>query len=172
MMTIGRHASTVIAMPEARQPVVVGVDGTEQSVPALRWAAFEALQRDAELVAVHAFGSSRQSAPYAPAHVSLSPDRAAGQAVALLDRCVWEAFGDRPPVPVRKVCDSRRPVPALLDHGKGASLLVLSARPDPARGGAILGPIARDCLRNAPCPVVLLPTTAHVPASRTVPIDA
>jgi nucleotide-binding universal stress UspA family protein len=171
MMTIRPYASMVIAMPVARRPVVVGVDGTDQSVPALRWAAFEALQRDTELVAVHAFGSPWQSAPYAPAHISLSPDGAAGQAVALLDRCLGEAFGDRPPVPVRKVCDSRRPVPALLDHGKSAALLVLSARPDPARGGATLGPIARDCLRNAPCPVVLLPTTADIPATSRAGVD-
>jgi len=172
MMTASQHPSMVIEMSAARRPVVVGVDGTEQSVAALRWAAFEALQRDAELVAVHAFGSPWQSAPYAPAQVTLPPDSAAGCAVASLDRCVHQAFGDHPPVPVRKVCDSRRPVPALLDHGKGAALLVLSARPDPVRGGASLGPIARDCLRNAPCPVVLLPTTADIPVASGVPVDA
>ena len=159
-------------MPAARLPIVVGVDATERSVSALRWASFEALQRDTELVAVHAFGEPWPSAPYAPAHDSVSPDSAAGQAMARLDQCLREAFGDRPPVPVRTVCDSRRPVPALLDHGKGAALLVLAARPDAVRGGATLGPVARDCLRHAPCPVVLLPITADITLSAAVPVDA
>jgi nucleotide-binding universal stress UspA family protein len=161
----------VITMPAARLPIVVGVDATERSVSALRWASFEALQRDTELVAVHAFGEPWRSAPYAPAHVSVSADSAAGQAMARLDECLRAAFGDRPPVPVRKVCDSRRPVPALLDHGKGAALLVLAARPDAVRGGATLGPVARDCLRHAPCPVVLLPITADLPLAAGVPVD-
>jgi nucleotide-binding universal stress UspA family protein len=159
-------------MTAGRLPIVVGVDVTERSVAALRWASFEALQRDTELVAVHAFGPPWQSAPYAPAQVSLSPDGAAGRAIAMLDTCLRAAFGDRPPVPVRKECDSRRPVPALLDHGRGAAMLVLAARPDAVRGGATLGPVARDCLRHAPCPVVLLPTTADLPLAAGVPVDA
>jgi len=162
-VTVGERSRQVVQMSGARLPVVVGVDTTEQSVPALRWAAFEALQRDTELVAVHAFGSPWPSAPYAPAHASLSPDGAARQAILRLDQCLRAAFAGRPPVPVRTVCDARRPVPALLEHGKGAALLVLGARADLARGGATLGPIARDCLRHAPCPVVLLPATADLP---------
>ena len=162
----------VIAMPTARIPIVVGVDATERSVPALRWASFEALQRDTELVAVHAFGQPGQSAPYAPAQVPMSADSAAGQAVATLDRCLREAFGSRPPVPVRKVCDPRRPVPALLEHGRGAAMLVLAARPDAIRGGATLGPVARDCLRHAPCPVVLLPITADFVLPAGIPVEA
>src|SRR5260370_14742074 len=142
------------------QRVVVGVDGTERSVVALRWAAFEALKRDAELVAVHAFGAHGQLAPYAPAHVSLAADSEAAQAVKRLDGCIMTAFGHYPPVPVRTVCDSRRPVPALLDHGKGAALLVLAGRPDPFQRGTVLGSIAVDCLRHAPWPIVLLPVTA------------
>jgi nucleotide-binding universal stress UspA family protein len=159
-------------VPTARPPVVVGVDGTDQAIPALRWGAFEALRRDTELVALHAFGSSWQVAPYAPAHVSLAPDSAARRAVARLDRCVRTAFGGHPPVPVRTVCDSRRPVPALLDHGKRAALLVLGAQTDPVSGGATLGPIARDCLRRAPCPVVLLPTNSDAAQLSDVPVHA
>jgi len=162
----------VIAMSAARLPIVVGVDATVRSVPALRWSAFEALQRDTELVAVHAYGAAWQCAPYAPAPESQSPDRAARQATARLEETLRAAFGDKAPVPVRKICDSRRPVPALLDHGKGAALLVLAARPDLVRGGATLGPVARDCLRHAPCPVVLLPITADIATPQGVRIDA
>jgi nucleotide-binding universal stress UspA family protein len=165
----------VITMSAGRLPIVVGVDGTDRSVTALRWASFEALQRDTALVAVHAFGPPWQSAPYAPAHASLSPDSAAGQARALLDECLREAFGDQPPVPVRAECDPRRPVPALLDHGSRAAMLVLAARPDPLRGGAAFGAVARDCLQHAPCPVVLLPVTGTLtvaPLTADLTVDA
>jgi hypothetical protein len=101
-MTAGSDPGIVITMPAGLLPIVVGVDGTERSVTALRWASFEALQRDTELVALHAFGRPWQSAPYAPAHLSPSPDSAAGQALALLDGCLRAAFGDRAPVPVRR----------------------------------------------------------------------
>jgi nucleotide-binding universal stress UspA family protein len=154
-------------MATSRLPVVAGVDGTEHSVSLLRWSAFEAVLRGTGVVAVHAFGVSFTAAPYAPAHISLSPDSAAAQAIARLDQCLWQAFDGHPPVPVRTVCDNRRPVPALLDHGRNAALLVLGARADPVRGGVALGPVARDCLRRAPCPIVLLPITLDLAVAAT-----
>ncbi len=45
--------------------IVVGVDGTDGSVAALRWAAREAVRLDADLVAVHAWPSGRGSAAVA-----------------------------------------------------------------------------------------------------------
>jgi nucleotide-binding universal stress UspA family protein len=143
-------------MPAPSAPVVVGVDGSQQSVRALRWAAFEALHRHAELVAVHAYGRRRSS-----------PHRAAGappdaQAAARLDTCLRAAFADRPPVTVRPVCDSRGPVPALLAHSEGAALLVLTARPHPSRRGAAQGTVVRRCLYTATCPVVVMLTPASV----------
>ena len=151
--------------------IVVGVDGTERSVIALRWAAFEALQRDAELVAVHAFGSHVRPAPYAPAGVAPAATTAAADARALLDDCVRAAFRHGLPMSIRPVCDVRRPVPALLDHGRGATLLVLAGRPDPLHKG-VLGAIALDCLRHAPCPVVLVPIAASTAPSQPIPAHA
>jgi nucleotide-binding universal stress UspA family protein len=162
----------VIGMPAANSPVIVGVDGSDESVPVLRWAAFEALRRDTVLVAVHAFGSTWRPAPYAPTRVSLSADSAAAHAITRLDRCLRKAFDGRPPVAVRTVCDSRPPVPALLDQGTGAAMLVLGARSDPVHGGAMLGPIARDCLRRTPCPVALLPATVDIDHVTETPVDA
>lgn len=157
----------------SREParVVVGVDGGARSVALLRWAAYQALRLDAQLVVVHAYGSVAHAAPYAPARVALGPGSAAGRAIRLLDDRVNAAFDGHPPVPVHTICDNRRPVPALLDYATGAALLVIGTAESPDRTGAGLGPTARDCLRNAPCPVVLLPTGIG-PARAEIPIDA
>lgn len=141
----------------SRPRVVIWVDGSDQSVAALRWAAAEAHRRQAELVAVYAFGSPRQPLPYPPVHVPLTPDSAAARAVAGLARCIHAAFGGRPPVRLHSICDSRPPVPALLGHARDAALLVLAGQADPARSGGSLDPIVETCLRHSPCPVVLVP---------------
>ena len=149
----------MIAMSMAPVRVVVGVGGGPRSVAVLRWAAYQAVRFDGELVAVHAYGAATQAAPYAPAHAAPGPGGAAGRALQLLDGCLQAAFDRHPPVPVHTVCDGRRPVQALLDYARGAALLVVGSPAPLGQGGAVLGPTARDCLRNAPCPVVLLPAT-------------
>jgi len=141
---------------------VVGVDGTARTVAALRWAATEALRRDAELHAVYAWGNVVRPASYAPVTDRSTPDESARRAAARLAETVHLAFGASPPVPVLEVVDDRAPVPALLDHGRDAELLVLATRvsggPGSARGESGPGSTTLSCLRLPPCPVVVLPT--------------
>jgi nucleotide-binding universal stress UspA family protein len=141
--------------PDRPRRVVVGVDGTPRTVTALRWAATEALRRDAELHAVLAWGDTPRPASYAPVSASSDPAECARRAQDTLSGTVREAFGGSPPVPVHEVVDDRAPVPALLDHARGADLLVLATRSaSPAAGP---GSVAISCLRQPPCPVVVLP---------------
>jgi nucleotide-binding universal stress UspA family protein len=148
--------------PQATRKVVVGVDGSPRTVAALRWAASEALQRDAELIAVHAWGSVLRPASYAPVSDCSDPHDAARQAGALLAKTVRTAFGTAPPVPVREVTDERSVVPALLDQARDAELLVIATRAPQERDGRPFeggpGSTALSCLRQAPCPLVVLPT--------------
>lgn len=144
--------------PQTTRRVVVGVDGAPRTVAALRWAASEALQRDAELVAVHAWGSVLRPASYAPVSDS-DPDESARRARVLLSEALRQAFGSAPPVPVEEVVDDRAVVPALLDQARRAELLVIATR---ASDGRLFesgpGSTTLSCLRQAPCPVVVLPT--------------
>jgi nucleotide-binding universal stress UspA family protein len=144
-------------------PVVVGVDGSERSVDALRWAGAEAAARGCPLVAVLACGDLPLTAPYAPVAA------AGGVRTPPADRLsqlVSVAFAGAPPVPVDEVCDPRRPVPALLAHGTGATLLVLATSPEPPpahpnSGRSSAGSTALALVKHAPCPVVLLPVSRH-----------
>ena len=136
--------------------IVVGVDGSAESVAALRWACREASLRAAEVLAVLALESAcHQVASYAvPA-----PRQAGGSwgaARDVLRRSVSEALGLFPGVSVRTEIAEGLAARVLLDQAADADMLVLgrnSNGPDPYRAA---GPVIRVCLRAARCPVVII----------------
>jgi nucleotide-binding universal stress UspA family protein len=136
--------------------IVVGVDGSAESVAALRWACREASLRAAEVLAVLALESAcHQVASYAvPA-----PRPAGGSwgaARDVLRRSVSEALGLFPGVSVRTEIAEGLAARVLLDQAAKADMLVLgrnSNGPDPYRAA---GPVIRVCLRAARCPVVII----------------
>ena len=134
--------------------IVVGVDGSEQSAAALRWAAGEASARGAPLVAVlvwdlfnqrHADGTRRVD----PAYDERSADRA-------LAHIVDDALGaERGGAVVRRtVCD--RPAPGLLAAADGADLLVVGARGLGGFRGLLLGSVSQQCLHHASGPIAVV----------------
>ena len=158
----------------ARDPgvrrIVVGVDGSAESVAALRWACREASLRTAEVHAVLALESAcHQVASYAvPAPRQTSGSWGAAREV--LRRSVTEAVSLYPDVSVRTDITEGLAARVLLDHARAADMLVLGRTahdPDVYRGA---GPVIRACLRSAPCPVVVTGPPApdpgdHVPES-------
>jgi nucleotide-binding universal stress UspA family protein len=155
------------AAAAASRRIVVGVAGSAASAAAVTWAAREAELRGAVLHAVHAWEpAERGRAPYAPGpHGGHRDDERA--AAGLLRTVVQQALGAAPsgldgPLPgtVGPLLEAAEglAVQVLLNCASGAELLVLGgSRPAPdgaGRPAADLGPVARACLRSAPCPVV------------------
>jgi nucleotide-binding universal stress UspA family protein len=138
--------------------IVAGVHGTAASDAALDWAMREARLRRARLHLVLARDSTACAwAPYAP------PDApGAGRAdAAWLAGAAARASRVLPPGRVTTELADGLPARILADRAEGASLLVLGAE----RSG-FLGPVARACLRQAPCPVVIVACPAAAePAS-------
>ena len=136
-----------MAIDSGVRRIVVGVDGSAESVAALRWACREASLRAAEVLAVLALESAcHQVASYAvPA-----PRQAGGSwgaARDVLRRSVSEALDLFPGVRVRTRIGPKGWPRVLLDQAANADMLVLgrdSGGPDPYRAA---GPVIRVCLR-------------------------
>jgi nucleotide-binding universal stress UspA family protein len=156
-----------MAIESGVRRIVVGVDGSAESVAALRWACREASLRAAEVLAVLALESAcHQVASYAvpaPRH----PSGSWGAARNVLRRSVTEAIGLYPGVSVRTEIAEGLAARVLLDHACDADMLVLGRTShglDPYRAA---GPVIRACLRVSACPVVIVGTAAaagHDPA--------
>jgi nucleotide-binding universal stress UspA family protein len=150
--------------------VVVGIDGSPASAAALRWAAAEARLRNMRL---HVVQVRNQHVVVASGHLAASANGNASVdrvvADSALRALIREAVGPDGGLAVQLELLDGLPAQVLLDRAAGAALLVLgSSRPGALDAGPVgkppapLGPVARDCLRAAPCPVVIV-TVQRVP---------
>jgi len=134
---------------EGRPRIVAGVHGTAASDAAVKWAAREARLRQAQLHLVLARDpAASRHAPYARPAAPASGD---ADAVWLTAAAV-RAAGMLPPGRITTEVAAGLPASVLADRAAGADLLVLGA----GRPGRFLGPVARACLCQAPCPVVIV----------------
>jgi nucleotide-binding universal stress UspA family protein len=137
---------------------VVGVDGSEASEGALRWAVDEARLHQGQVVAIHAW-----EAPVAPVDLLpvphpdfvalLSDLRAAAE--QLVASSVEKVTGREPPVPVERLAIEGPAATVLLDAAADADLLVLGSRGRGGFVGLLLGSVTRQCVDHAPCPVLV-----------------
>jgi nucleotide-binding universal stress UspA family protein len=146
--------------------VVVGVDGSEASLAALRFALDEARARGAALVALHAWQLPLTEAPgpfllelpeLAGPTVAEVADRLEEAAAHVLDRALEEVAGPSPGVPIERRVVERAPAPALLAAAADADLLVVGTRGHGGFAGLRLGSVAAHCASHSPCPVVVVP---------------
>jgi nucleotide-binding universal stress UspA family protein len=142
--------------------VVVGVDGPG-SYAAIRLAAREAGYRASPLLAVMAYSGER--ALGAPAARPVATLRTAGDervaTEAMLRDIVHDALGGQAG---NVACRTAVGLPgrALVAAARDvdAQLIVLAARGD-ARMARVLGAVSQHVLRNAPCPVLVVPDGAQ-----------
>lgn len=142
------------------QPIVVGVDGSEESKAALRWAIGEARLRNVPLSVVHAWF----------ALPALDADAGSGVEIdtpadALLEEFVAETVGTPQDVKisVHAVQTDHGAAEALLREADGATLLVVGSRGAGAIRGALLGSVSQKCVQHAACPVVVFRGGAPAP---------
>lgn len=127
--------------------VVVGVDGTPNSLAALRHAALEAAQREAALDVVHVVGRDECD------DCSLSAALMRGR--TLLDAAVASVPETERVTEVRRHLVTGEPAPELIRFGRKAVLLVLGARHDPEHARPLGGATIPAVLVAAPCEVLV-----------------
>lgn len=155
--------------------IIVGVDASESSENALRWALQEADLRQVErVVIVHAYRPPeiRNDAAYTDAFLDAGAmqrrtesDRARRDedethvrqaAERLLERLLSDARtgSDGPDIELLAVPDG--PAKALIDLSRDADLLVVGSRGRGGFKGLLLGSVSQQCLQHSHCPVVVV----------------
>lgn len=131
--------------------IVVGVDGSDSSVEALRYAARLSIALATPLTAVLVWAP-----PMPPPHGRHqdSPSKAAARALATT---VAQAYREGPPPGLRSVLVRGHAASVLVTIGDVCVTLVVGRR---GRGGfpdLLLGSAARACATHARCPVLIVP---------------
>jgi nucleotide-binding universal stress UspA family protein len=135
-------ANPVVEIGPSMGKIVVGIDGSVQSLEALQWAYGEAELAYAELTAVHAWKAPHSDSD--PATIldsslqSLGPRLAAGT------------------VTVHRKVVERAAKDALLDESNDADLLAVGSHGHGALRSTLLGSVSGSLAQHAKCPVAII----------------
>lgn len=131
-------------------PVVVGVDGSEESKLALRWAFEYAHTNGAPVEAVIAW-EIPPTYGLAPSYDDVDLEKMAQET---LEETIRNVLGDNAPVTLR--VERGHPVPILITASERAQLLVVGSRGHGAFADMLLGSVSQHCVHQAHCPVVVM----------------
>ena len=155
------HAKCPVAVVKSNTvsdgPVVVGVDCTSNSQPAIGFALREASMRGVDLVAVHAWSDLELGSVLTRDEEGPWADSELAEKTSLAESLAgWSE--DYPDVTIRRVVVQDRPVRELVRASESAQLIVVGSR---GRGGfasMLLGSTSRALLHSVDVPVVVVPT--------------
>ena len=143
--------------------IVVGVDGSETSHQALRWAAEEARLRSARLVALYAWSFIPPQPLGEPGMLAVSAGDLPGQLDAegeaarlTLDDAVSDVLGPDPGIDVERKLVEREAGEALVAESEDADLVVVGSHGRSGLTAALLGSVSRHVVDHSKCPVVVV----------------
>jgi nucleotide-binding universal stress UspA family protein len=150
-LEVAAHAACPVVVvrqfPEinvSRPGVVVGADGSELSVQAIGYAFGEAAARMLPLTVVHVWSAELDRTARTGQEDALAAEEVAGWA---------ETYPD---VSVHRHVLRGHPVKALVDHSRGAELVVVGSRGLGGFAGLLLGSVSQGVLQHAHCPVAVV----------------
>ena len=162
LLVPGRCSLTLMS-----KAIVVGVDGSDASRAALRWAADEARLRSTQLVAVHAWSFIPAQPIGDPGMLAMPAGDLAGQlgaeneaARGTLEAAVSEALGTEPDIEVEQKLVEGDPGAALVAESEAAELVVVGSHGRSGLKAALLGSVSRHVANHAACPVVIVKTSS------------
>lgn len=134
------------------EPIVVGVDGSEPSIDALRRAARIASALDTPLKAVTVWQYPVMFDSFFPA-IEWSPEDDAHKVLA---SALEEAFDGAPPESLIRSVRQGTAAHVLIEESNEASMLVLGSRGHGGFTGMLLGSVSSACAEHAHCPVLII----------------
>jgi nucleotide-binding universal stress UspA family protein len=161
-------------MTRITQPLVVGVDGSAPSDAALLFACAEAAARRLSLAIVHAwqpFPAYASSGMMGPGPLTPAPEEMAelGQQVLAAAAKVAAEFG--PSLVHEEYLIEDAPAAALLEAGEAALLVTVGGRDRTRHEPGWLGPVPLRLAAKSRCPVVVVPSDAHLGGDVVVGVD-
>jgi len=143
--------------------IVVGVDGSETSHEALRWATEEARLRSARLVAVYAWSFIAPQPIGDPGMLAVPAGDLPGQldaesdaAQTALDDAVEAVLGAEPGIEVERKLVEGDAGEALVAESAEADLVVVGSHGRSGFRAALLGSVSRHVVDHSKCPVVVV----------------
>jgi nucleotide-binding universal stress UspA family protein len=132
--------------------IVVGVDGSEPSKAALRWALRETKVTGGTIDAIIAW-----QYPTGTGLGSLPTDwDPAADAATVLNQTVDEVFADGRPEGLRLLVEEGNASKRLLDASADAELLIVGSRGHGGFVGLLIGSVSATCAEHASCPVLVM----------------
>jgi nucleotide-binding universal stress UspA family protein len=145
----------------SQRRIVVGVDGSEWSRGALRWALRQVKLTGSTVHAVIAWHYPVMAGGFGWAPVSgLDWQDFAELAAKQLAEVIADEVDPASDVKVLTSAIEGYPAQVLLEAAKGADLLVVGSRGHGGFTGALLGSVSQHCAHLAPCPIVIIRATA------------
>jgi nucleotide-binding universal stress UspA family protein len=148
----------------APNAIVVGVDGSESSKNALRWAQFIAVSTGSTVHAITAwqeFGAySLAGAGWTALPTDFDPEADAEKSLAAV---IDEVFGAQRPVGLVASVHAGLVAKTLLDASVEAQMLVVGSRGHGGFAGLLLGSVSSACAEHASCPVLVVHGTNPPP---------
>lgn len=140
--------------------IIVGVDGSEPSLKALRWAASQADADGAELVVLCAWtiAPAPSASPEFTYSVHAGAEPPADQAKVRLMQSITKVLGQNPRVLVRPEVKEGNAAKVLMEaaEARNADLLVVGTRGLGGFGGLLLGSVSQHVAVHAGCTVVIV----------------
>ena len=139
----------------ATKPVVVGVDGSEESLRAVEWAALEAKRHSSPLRIVSAPAQVPRMHAY-NASPTVIANALRGIAARSLDAAVTRSEEVAQGLTITTGLLSGPPALAVAEAGSEASMLVVGARGAGGFAAMVLGSVSRYVAARAACPVIVV----------------
>jgi nucleotide-binding universal stress UspA family protein len=148
-----------LEQPAVSDRIVVGVDGSEPSKHALRWAQFLAHTTGADLDVVNAwlpvvaYGWAGYEISGGPGDWNWNP---AENAEKVMVETVDEIFGAHRPAALQTTVREGHAAKVLLEASRGARMLIVGSRGHGGFTGLLLGSVSANCAEHATCPVLVV----------------
>jgi nucleotide-binding universal stress UspA family protein len=132
-------------------PIVVGVDGSENSMPAVKFAFAAAAAHGDEVLAVHAWSDASQfSIP------EMQFPAVAESEAAVLSAALAGCRADYPDVAVRTLTVRDRPARNILEQSQTAQFVVVGSHGRGGFKGMLIGSTSQGLLHSVECPIVIV----------------